>query len=105
MCTPYNKYSNRCCCCSCVCCCLCCSSFFLMNYAVPRRVAQLNKFHAAYLLGGKFTALRLLHPAAHTLPFLSSPRLTQELTTARVATPKQAKAKSIFQLTTLPGHC
>lgn len=43
----------------------------LMNYAVPRRAAQLNKFHAGYLLGGKFTALRLLHLPFPTLSSLS----------------------------------
>lgn len=30
--------------------------------AAPRRAAQLNKFRAAYLLGGKFTALPTAYP-------------------------------------------
>lgn len=69
----------------------------LMNYAVPRRVAQLNKFHAAYLLGGKFTALRLLCPPLPTLTPGTGTNHSQS------CNPQTGKSKKHFSVNNVAG--
>lgn len=104
MCTPYNKHSN--CCCS-------CSLIFVAVVPLPNELRRAASRCPIKQVSCCIFTWRQVHCTAPTTPpfphpplsFSPPPRQAQELTTARVATPKQAKAKSIFQLTTLPGHC
>lgn len=76
----------------------------LMNYAVPRRAAQLNKFRAAYLLGGKFTALRLLHfPFPTPSPFLPSPAPGTGTNHSQSCNPQTGKSKKHFSVNNVAG--